>query len=214
LTGAASIADDISLVNAAGVTLALLAGGRGARMGGPKSGLAIRGMPILRYLADRWRWPGPTLLVTAPGNERPAAADAFAREVTDAVADEGPLRGVLTAAEQATTDVVACVTVDMPRIGRERLEWLIDRLAPSDVAVLCSRRTAQGGRVEPFPLVIRAGARHQIAARLASGRRAVYAITEEAGVRVVLAPPEWPDSVWTNLNRPEELEAFVRAGDA
>ena len=37
-----------NMTGAAGVTLAVLAGGRGERMGGPKSALSIAGKPILR----------------------------------------------------------------------------------------------------------------------------------------------------------------------
>ena len=48
------------------VTLAVLAGGKGERMGMAKDALEIDGRPILRHLLDRARWPGPTLLVTAP----------------------------------------------------------------------------------------------------------------------------------------------------
>ena len=47
------------------VTLAILAGGEGSRMGKPKGHLEIAGKPILAYLLDQIGWPGPTMLVTA-----------------------------------------------------------------------------------------------------------------------------------------------------
>ena len=53
------------------VTLAVLAGGEGSRMGLPKAELAIQDKPLLTFLLDRLKWPGPTLLVTAPGREHP-----------------------------------------------------------------------------------------------------------------------------------------------
>ena len=46
------------------VTLAILAGGAGSRMGEPKANLSVRGRPILQYLFERFNWPGPTMLVT------------------------------------------------------------------------------------------------------------------------------------------------------
>jgi molybdopterin-guanine dinucleotide biosynthesis protein A len=190
------------------VTLAVLAGGAGSRMGGPKSRLVIGGRPILGRLADRFAWRGPTVLVTSPGNERPPAWERFEAEVTDERAGEGPLRGVLTALARATTDAVAVVTVDMPGVGAAEVEWLVGRLA--GVAVMCSRTEDGVERVEPFPLVIRAAAREVVAGRLAAGNRSVYSLREEAGVSVVPAPAEWPARVWTNLNRPEDLEAFLR----
>ena len=88
------------------VTLAVLAGGEGSRMGRPKGELLVRGRPILVHLVEQLAWRGPTLLVTAPGRERPAGGERFDREVVDAVAGEGPLRGLLTALEAATTEIV------------------------------------------------------------------------------------------------------------
>src|SRR3954467_6767125 len=87
-------------------TLVILAGGAGSRMGKPKGGLLIDDRPILEYLLDRFRWPGPTLLVTAPGREHPPGCQRFDLEAVDPVSDAGPLRGILTALENATTDQV------------------------------------------------------------------------------------------------------------
>src|SRR3954463_11699786 len=96
------------------ITWAVLAGGEGIRMGRPKGDLEINGLPILRYLLQRVEWSGPTLLVTAPGRERPPAHYDFDREVVDPAAGLGPLRGVLTAIEAAQTESLVVSTVDMP----------------------------------------------------------------------------------------------------
>jgi molybdopterin-guanine dinucleotide biosynthesis protein A len=189
------------------VTLAVLAGGRGSRMGGPKSRLVLGGRAILEDLADRFAWRGPTLLVTSAGNERPPGWERFGAEVTDEREGEGPLRGVLTALEHAATDFVAVVTVDMPGVGPAEVEWLAGRL--TGVAVMGVREVDGVKRVEPFPLVVRGAAREMIGRRLAAGLRSVYALREEAGVAVVTTPAAWPGRVWANLNRPEDLEAFL-----
>src|SRR2546430_17661938 len=78
-------------------TLALLAGGAGTRMGKPKAWLEFNGKPILEHLLDRWRWPGETILITSPSRENPPGSLRFNREIIDAVPDQGPLRGMLTA---------------------------------------------------------------------------------------------------------------------
>ena len=46
------------------------------------------------------------MLVTAPGIARPRGAERFDREVVDPVAGLGPLRGLMTALENASTDIV------------------------------------------------------------------------------------------------------------
>src|SRR5690349_20303809 len=111
--------------NTSDITLAILAGGEGSRMGKPKGALVIHGQPILEYLLDRFDWPGPTMLVTAPGREHPPGHEKFSREVVDPVFGAGPVRGILTALEHATTSIVVITTVDMPSIERTHLEWLI-----------------------------------------------------------------------------------------
>src|SRR5438045_8884890 len=105
------------------ITLAVLAGGEGTRMGRPKAWLTLAGEPVLRFLLKQFAWPGPTLLVTAPGRERPPGVEAFDREVTDRVAAVGPLRGMLTALEHCRTPRLAVGTVDMPCVTREHLLW-------------------------------------------------------------------------------------------
>ena len=190
------------------VTLAVLAGGEGVRMGGAKSGLRIGGVAILQYLLERLDWRGPALLVSGVGNERPVGWELFDREVTDAVRGEGPLRGVLTALDGAETEVVALVTVDMPGVGREHVEWLAGQLG-DDAGVMMSRVVEGVERVEPFPCVFRKGVRASVERRLGEGRRSVHSLGEEARVKIVPAPLAWGERVWVNLNFPEDLEGFA-----
>lgn len=190
------------------VTLAVLAGGRGERMGGPKSQLQIGGVAVLQFLLERLQWPGPTLLVTGIGNERPPGHDLFAREVTDAVADEGPLRGILTALDGATTERMVAVTVDMPGVSREKIEWLLDQTGDGGVGMI-SRVIDAVARIEPFPCVLRTSAHEWIKQRLEAGRRSVRGLGEDAGA-VFAAPASWGDEVWLNLNRPEDLRQVQR----
>lgn len=185
------------------VTLAILAGGRGTRMGQAKSGLTLNNKPILGHLFERLAWPGPTLLITAPGNENPPGSDLFTRELTDPVADQGPLRGVLTAIDGAATEVLAIVTVDMPNVEARHLQWLMEQLADAE-AVMCRRQS----QIEPFPLVIKRGVRHSIAQRLADGNRSVHALSEDRATRLV--DPDWSAEVWTNLNRPQDLADYLK----
>jgi molybdenum cofactor guanylyltransferase len=194
---------------ASNVTLAVLAGGAGLRMGQPKGGLMIGDVPILRFLLDRWAWPGPTLLVTAPGRERPPGGERFDREVSDAIAGEGPLRGVLTALDHIETGAAIVVTVDMPDVTREQLQWLEMQLSAESLGVMLRR--GAGGRelIEPFPLVVRGEAAPVIRERLALGERSVHRLADVAGFSVLPAPDTWPVSTWVNLNEPADYAAFV-----
>jgi len=205
MTKMSDTSDD--LLRLADVTLAVLAGGAGSRMGAPKGELRLRGRPILEHLLDRFNWPGPTLLVTAPGREHPPAWQRFDREVVDPVADQGPLRGVLTALESASTEIVLITTVDMPGVTLQGLRWLATRLAGRAGTLGLMTRCRPDHPIEPFPSAYRRQALQLIAHRLVVNR-SVQAVSEEPSIEVVAAPAEWPRSFWTNLNTPLDVHAY------
>jgi molybdopterin-guanine dinucleotide biosynthesis protein A len=191
------------------VTLAVLAGGAGSRIGRAKSLLEVDGRPILSYLLDRIAWPGATMLVTAPGRERPPGAERFDVEVSDDVADEGPLRGVYTAVTHATTPVVVVIGVDMPLVTRSDLEWFVKELSarPGAAGVMASR----GGSIEPLPCALRpARVLGLVSDHLASGRRALHELAKEPEVRLADAGA-LPERVWVNVNTPGQWEQFLRS---
>jgi molybdopterin-guanine dinucleotide biosynthesis protein A len=183
------------------MTLAVLAGGAGSRMGRPKGLLEVGGRPVLAFLLERLAWPGPTLLVTAPGRERPPGWNGFDAEAVDAVAGDGPLRGVLTALEHATTDVLVVTAVDMPGVTRDVLAWLAGELVGGRPATLVM--ASRAGEIEPLPCAVRAGAKPLVAARLAAGRRSLHGLAAEPGV-VVVAADDRDASAWLNANTPGE----------
>lgn len=191
------------------VTLAILAGGAGSRMGTPKGHLRLGGRPILEHLLDRLDWPGPTLLITAPCRERPPGWERFDAEATDPVADEGPLRGVHTALSSATTEIVLVGVVDMPLVERRQLEWLVAQLATRrEWAAAMLERDA----IEPFPSVYRREAALPLVTQmLANGRRAVHGLTRVPAVGRLEVPSDWPVDCWINLNEPGDLERLENA---
>jgi len=157
------------------VTLAILAGGAGSRMGLPKSHLEIHGQPILQYLLNQFRWPGPTLLVTSPGRQNPPAASLFGREVSDPIPDQGPLRGLLTTLEHSTTPLVLACTTDMPLVRPMHLHWLLDQFSSHSQSLGLMIQT-QAGRIEPFPSLFHTSAANPIAQQLQQVRRSVHGL--------------------------------------
>ena len=185
-------------------TLAILAGGEGSRMGGPKADLRVAGRPILAHLIERFRWPGPTLLVTAPGREKPTGSDAFTRELVDPVQGQGPLRGLLTALEHTAAPVLLVTAVDMPFVRDEHLSWLATQIRERHIAGLMTRR---GGEIEPLPSAFTPAAVPHLRRRLERGRRSLHGLLDDAAFVVLDAPPDWPERTWANLNSPDDLAA-------
>jgi molybdopterin-guanine dinucleotide biosynthesis protein A len=208
------------------VTLAVLAGGRGSRMGIAKDAIHIEGKPILRRLHRKLVWPGPTILVTAPGRERPDGAELFNLEAIDAVPAQGPLRGVLTALEHANSRLVIVIPIDMPNLNFEVLRWMVEsfrRHRPS-MGLMLKRRDAVNSidektseierierieRIEPLPAVFDvAGSREQIRSRLAGGSLSLQGLAKLPGMMILDAPSAWARSLWVNLNRPADVHEW------
>jgi molybdopterin-guanine dinucleotide biosynthesis protein A len=206
------MSDGVAVSRCADTTLAVLAGGEGRRMGMPKGQLILDGLPILERLLDRLGWPGPTLLVTAPGREHPPGWRRFTNEATDDVSGEGPLRGILTALENALTDEVIIIPVDMPNITLAPLVWLAARLQdhPAAAAVMVEHSGCPRGGVEPLPAAFRSStAKTLIRARLGNKQLALHRLAERSEVVLVSAAPDWPADFWLNLNTPAELAALT-----
>jgi molybdopterin-guanine dinucleotide biosynthesis protein A len=103
----------------------------------------------------------------------------------------------------------------MPCIGLEHLQWSLERLAARpDCLGLMFRHPIDGhDQIEPFPFACRLDAALPISNYLAAGGRAMHGLLDEPGFVSEVAPDHWPASVWTNLNKPEELQKFLESID-
>jgi molybdopterin-guanine dinucleotide biosynthesis protein A len=178
-------------------------------MGQPKAQLRIHTQPILTYLLNRFAWKGPRWLITAPGAEHPPGWEGFDRELIDPEPDLGPLRGILTALESLQTQYLVVATVDMPSIEVLQFHALLGAIEsnPSLHGVMFARGTESHHSIEPFPLALRKDALHAIRERLGSGQRSVHRLLDDPAFSAIPAQGDW--DVWTNLNRPADLEEFL-----
>jgi molybdopterin-guanine dinucleotide biosynthesis protein A len=198
-------------LDASHVSLAILAGGMGRRMGGSKAWLRIEDKSILAWLHAKLRWPGPTMVVSSPASANPPDMNLFDQAVNDPVDDLGPLRGILTAIEHAQTPMVATIPVDMPFVEPQQLLWVIEQLDARSqcLGLMCSRSPDGKEQIEPFPSAFRRTAAELIGQRLSEGRRSLHGLCEVPEFRAASAPGDWPERTWTNLNDPQQLAAFV-----
>jgi molybdopterin-guanine dinucleotide biosynthesis protein A len=198
------------------ITLAIVAGGMGRRMGFPKAWLRIGDKSILAWLHAKLQWPGPTMLVSSPSTANPPDVNLFDQTLVDPVDDLGPLRGVLTALEHLTTSTVVIIPIDMPAINAHQLKWLAKQLAlrPNNCAgIMCETKQNAQHRTEPFPSAFRREAVEPIAQCLREGRRSIGGLCDDSKFCVIAAPMEWPDNIWTNLNDPNQFAAFAANGN-
>ena len=158
--------------------VAIIAGGRGARLGGQVKGLlVVDGQRIV----DRQRAALGALFdrVIIVANDPEPWRDTGLTVVGDRWPDAGPLAGIEAALAHLAPDAdsVVCVAGDMPFIEPAVLRLLRD--APPDTDAVVPR---VGGQSQP--LLARYGTRLQplIAARLAASRRAVHRLFDEVKV--------------------------------
>ena len=194
------------------MTVAVLAGGQSSRMGTSKAELTLRGQSVVDYLLDRW--PGTrVILVTAPG-QATAGAKRFDLIVSDPVAGLGPLRGILTALENAPDEIIVVTTIDMPNVAVEQLQFVEQALRdrPELSGLMLARDRGEERFIEPFPSAFRRSAATIIAQELSEQRRAVRGLLRHSEKFLLLdAPRDWNDSVWLNLTTPADVEAFNNA---
>jgi molybdopterin-guanine dinucleotide biosynthesis protein A len=123
---------------------AVLAGGRGSRLGGAKATATLAGQPLLDYPLAALAVAGLERCVVAkPGSELPRLSDDV-RLLLEPEAPRHPLCGIVAALREGGGRAVLAVPCDMPLLEPALLELLAS--APQPLVVL-SRR----GRTHPLP---------------------------------------------------------------
>lgn len=189
------------------VTLVLLAGGTGSRMGKRKDLVRVHGMGLVEWMLERAAWRGPTMLVGAAEAVHVEGEKRVDVVVHDQVTGQGPLRGVLTAIQKCQTSAMVVVPIDMPGISARHLAWILQRALemPEAMCVMLRRVVDAEERIEPFPSLYRKPFEEVALARVQASKLAMQGLIQEAGVRVVDAPRDWKEPVWANLNRVEDV---------
>ena len=135
------------MIEASGVTGVVLAGGRGARMGGVDKGLQnFGGMPLALHTLLRLQPQVGAAMINA--NRNLAAYESFGVPVwPDGLADyAGPLAGFLTGMERCETPCLVTVPCDTPLFPLD----LVTRLAGALERGGCESRTGSCARNRSF----------------------------------------------------------------
>lgn len=163
------------------LALAIVAGGKSTRMGRDKAELTIAGATMLARLAGLGVALGLPVLVC--GRSQPVDwRGPAATFLTDAIAGEGPLRGLEAAFTQA--DEVLLIACDMPLLDVADLRWLLS-ITPAVHGTAVSR----AGQIEPLFSRYHATCRQLLAAELAAGRRSPARLLAAGLFAQVAAPP-------------------------
>lgn len=191
------------------VTGAVLAGGRGLRMGGQDKGLVPHaGRPLVAHVLEALRPQVRELMIIA--NRNPDRYAGFGAPVhPDSLPGfQGPLAGILTALERAKTPLVLCVPCDTPALPADLARRLHAALesAGADAAV-----AHDGVRMHPVICLLRRSLARRLAHGLEAGERRVQDWLGQQ--RLALADFSDAPQRFENFNTLEQLRARQPAAE-
>lgn len=192
------------------ITGIVLAGGRGQRMGGIDKGLApLHGRPMVQHVLDALRPQVGAVLINANRNLEQYAA-LGCQVVPDALDGYlGPLAGLASGMQAATTPYVVTVPCDSPLIGADLVPRLYDTLAREHAQICVAH---DGERTHPVFTLLQRELLPSLLAFLATGERKIdrWFAQHKLAVAYFADAPQ----AFINVNSPEErqeLEARLAA---
>ena len=200
-------------MNDLSMTGLILAGGRGARMGGIDKGLQnFNGTPLTLHTLMRLQMQEaePLSQIMVVANRNLSAYESFGVQVwpdsTDGFA--GPLAGFLTGLERCETDLLLTVPCDSPLFPLNLAQRLLDTLVSeeADIAVAAAREEDGSVRAQPVFCLMRVNLLESLVKFMQSGGRKIDAWT--ALHKTVLVPFDSADvdpRAFFNANTLEEL---------
>ncbi|MBF4510638.1 MAG: formate dehydrogenase accessory sulfurtransferase FdhD [Aeromicrobium sp.] len=188
------------------ITAAVLAGGRSQRMGVDKTLLLFDGEPLVRRVAETAALVCESVMVVTNRPEAMIEADlpADVRVLTDEVAYQGPLGGLVTALAAAETEWVLAVASDMPWLEPSVIRALWEARGEAQVVLPVGEKGP-----EPLLALYHTSCLPEARRVLASGRRRLVAILP--ALTAVEVPLDTLRAVdpglrsLVNVNTPEEL---------
>lgn len=176
------------------VAVVILAGGEGRRIGGGKPLRSLQGRTLLdRAIEQAHRWSSTVAIAARSPCQ---LGETQVRLLIDPPDIAGPLAG-LVSARTLGFPLTLTMPCDMPFLPADLLSRLAEAL-PGHGASLAS----SGGQVHPVCGLWDGAALKSLDAYLSGGRRSVIGFAEAVGYASV----EWADTVFANVNTPQELE--------
>lgn len=206
-------------MNGLSITGLILAGGRGARMGGVDKGLQnFNGTPLTLHTLMRLQMQNAVTLseMMVVANRNLSAYESFGVQVwpdsTDGFA--GPLAGFLTGLERCETDLLLTVPCDSPLFPLNLTQRLLDALIAEDaeIAVAAAKEEDGSVRAQPVFCLMRVSLLESLVKFMQTGGRKIDAWTAQH--KTVLVPFDTDDvdpRAFFNANTLEELHRLEQS---
>lgn len=185
------------------ITAILLAGGKSQRMGTDKGLLDLNGKTFIQHICDALQpIVGSNILIVSAN----AAYDTlgFSR-VEDIVENKGPIGGLYTALASSKTKVNLVLSVDVPLVTTELLQWLIDN---HDETYMVTQ-TKIGEKTSPLIGVYDRSMRIVFGEHMAGNQLKLRQVIEDVKHQTIEVPEKWSNQV-QNINTKEEYQNLIK----
>jgi molybdopterin-guanine dinucleotide biosynthesis protein A len=180
----------------------VLAGGRSTRMKADKAALAYEGETQLARAFRLVRSIVPDAYVSVRADQLADPVRAAYPKIVDAVADAGPVAGILAALATAPERAWLVVAIDLPLLDRATLEALIAARDPAGLATAYT--SAHDGLPEPLCAIWEPASRAPLETFVAGGKSCPRKFLITHGAKPV---PLARARALDNVNTPEEYAA-------
>ncbi|OOG23865.1 molybdenum cofactor guanylyltransferase MobA [Thioalkalivibrio denitrificans] len=190
------------------ITGAVLAGGRGSRMGGEDKGLLpLAGTPMILHVIRALKPQVGQIIINANRNSSAYAGLGYP-VVGDHHADfQGPLAGMAAVLRLATTDWVQCAPCDTPNLPADLVARLWRAVGGTNARIALPH---DGQRIQPLFALVHRDLLPTLDADIAAGRLAVGRwMRDQPHVEVDFS--DCPEG-FVNLNTPEEWASHQSCG--
>lgn len=184
------------------ITGIILAGGKSQRMGTDKGLLELKGKPFVSHVYDAMQAIVGDNIVVVSSN---ADYDALGyTRIEDLIADKGPVGGLYTALKQSKTKFNLVLSVDVPLVSSELLQWLVDNHEDS---YLISQLRAKD-KVSPLIAIYDRSIRILLGEHLAGNQLKLRTVIDDVNHQTLNVPEKWHAQL-QNINTYEEYKKIL-----
>ena len=185
------------------ITAILLAGGKSQRMGTDKGMLDLNGKTFIQHICDALQpIVGSNILIVSANKEYDVLG--FSR-VEDIIENKGPVGGLYTALKESKTKLNLVLSVDVPLVSTELLEWLIK----SHDEIFMVTQTKSGEKTSPLIGVYDRSMRIVFGGQIAGNKLKLQQAIEDVKHRTLEVPEKWSNQV-QNINTQEEYQKLIK----
>lgn len=190
------------------ITVGILAGGEGRRLGGADKGwFMLDGEPLIERSIRRVADQAGRICISANRSlDRYRALGCPVHSDADIAERHGPLAGIVALLSAIDTPYLLLVPVDTPALPTDLAVRLARAMTPD--AALVTAESPAG--VHPLHALMRQSLWASAATARMAGVRRVTEWQQSVVVRRVIWPEDTP---FLNINRPDDVAAFVASGD-